>query len=102
MLSNTYFADSSGICPADVDLLNRLRLMQDRLDQWLEPAAEDPEPLGSPGSGIDSGIGSGIGSDLQRAPSPVDLGGHSGSHRLATCGEARREVRQETLLPPVA
>jgi hypothetical protein len=61
MLSNTYLADSAGICPADLDLLDRLRRIQERLDRLLEPAVE------APASAV-SAVGSGTGPDLRRAP----------------------------------
>jgi hypothetical protein len=64
MLSNSYFADGGGICSADLHLLDRLRLMQERLDRLLEPAAESPRPPDSAGTAISSDIGSAIGSGI--------------------------------------
>lgn len=47
MPSNTYVAGGTGICPEDADLLNRLRLAQERLARMIDPVLEDsaaPKP----------------------------------------------------------
>jgi hypothetical protein len=112
MSFHTYLAGSTGLSSADAELLDRLRLMQERLDRWLEPAAEAPEPASSavsadsaiaPGVAptIDSGIGSAVDPDLRRACRPAIwrvTAGRIGWRRR----ERRRQARQAPLPPPAA
>jgi hypothetical protein len=94
MLSHSSFADGAGISSIDVDLLDRLRVMQERLDRLLEPVHRGQWPGGS-------AVDAGGDTDLKGA-SRTSIWRVTAGRIGRRPGRSRAGAHRELLSPPAA